>query len=154
MKFSKHLFVFLTFAVLITGCYQEENWLEDNWEKDENYYPNISNVSILAEQETYAEGDAVNLDLRFWSEGSVESIQLLHEYGGNNQEVYSEYAYSEAGYSEITKTDSIVVEYTVPQGSSGSTISLEFEVANENGLSASNTNATDAAIRDISIEVE
>jgi hypothetical protein len=154
MKVFKNVLIVLTLFALLTGCYQEDNWLEDNWEKPGEYYPVVSNVTIISDQETYSEGDDIQFDLRFYSKGNVESITALEEYGGNAQEAFAEFAYSDAAYSEVSQTDSLLIDYTVPNGSSGTTISFEFVVTNENGLTDSNVSATNTLIHDISIDVQ
>lgn len=154
MKALKNIFVLFVLVVIATGCYSEDNWLNDNWEKTGEHYPNISNVTILNPQDSYSVGDQVSFDLRFWSEDPVDTITLFHQVGENDQEIATVYPYSEAAYSETTQTDSLILEYEVPQGASGSVISFEIIVENENELSASNTEATNTAIHNISIEVD
>lgn len=148
-------FLFACMVLLFTGCFEEDNFFEDNIELTGRSFPVISDLEIINAKSSYAEGETVRLDVRFWSEDPIESIALSDSLIGiRAQQQFTVIPYSEAAFSETSQTDSLVIEYTVPTVPNDTTqINLEVEVTNENGLSLTNVEADNFAISPINITV-
>jgi hypothetical protein len=139
----RNFLVFVGFLVLATGCFEEDNFLAENSEPTGDKYPVVSDYSVVGEQDTFQVGETVRLDLRFWSEGTVASINLYDSLivdgsGVRAQQQVASIDPSNAGFSEVTQTDSLIIEYTVPSLSDTTTIDLDVEVENDNGLTETN----------------
>lgn len=149
----RHFLVFVGFLLLTTGCFDEDTFVDDNAERTGRNFPVITDLSVVSGQETFQEGETVNLDLRFFSEDPVASINLFDSLavdgsGVRAQQQVKSVDPSEAGFSAATQTDSLVIEYTVPSDLPDSTtfIDLDVEVVNENGLTKTNETAENFAI--------
>ena len=156
-KINRYSLLFLSVLVL-TSCYSEDNWITDNLEETGRSYPNITDVTILNNQDEYTESDVIEIDVRFWSEDPVSEIKLYHILEDDNgdelvglTEVLS-VNYSEASFSSETQTDFVVLEYEVPEITEDPTIiNFIIEVENENGLTEDNTESKNPQIRDIQV---
>lgn len=151
----KRLILFLVVGLLTISCMEEDNWLEDNIEETGRHYPNISDFEIKNAQDEYQVGETVSLDLLFWSNDPIEEIILRDSVVNESaQQVYSRYSPGEATFSEETQTDSLRIEYEVPNvPNDPSEINLEVEIVNENGLSITNIEADNFAAGPINITV-
>ena len=147
----KNFLILLCFLSLTTGCFEEDNFIADNIEKTGEKYPVVSNLSLASAQDTFAVGETVRLDLRFWSDGTVASINLYDSLvvdgsGVRAQQQVKSIDPSNAAFSETSQTDSLIIEYTVPSLSDTTFIDLDVEVVNENGLKETNETANNFAI--------
>ena len=150
MKFTiafRNLLVFVGIVFLVTGCFDEDNFLADNAERTGDKYPVVADYHLVGEQDTFQVGETVRLDLRFWSEGTVASINLYDSLvvdgsGVRAQQQVDLIDPSNAAFSDSTQTDSLIIEYDVPSLSDDTTtIDLDVEVVNENGLAETNETA-------------
>lgn len=158
LKYLKKYTLIVLTGFMLTSCFGEDNFLTDNLEETGRSFPNITDVTILDSQSEYSEGDIIQIDVRFWSEDSVEQIILYDELkddeGSTIQaiEIATSAAYDQASFSEESQTDFVILEYEVPDISSDPTeIILVIEVLNENGLTERNTESKNPTIRDISV---
>lgn len=143
---------------ILTSCFSEDNFLTDNLEETGRSFPNITDVTILESQSEYSEGEIIQIDVRFWSEDPVEEIilydELRNDEGNTIQSIerVTSVPYDQASFSEESQTDTVMLEYEIPQISSDPTeIILVIEVLNENGLTERNTEAKNPTIRNITI---
>jgi len=158
MKISEsttNIFLSVCLLLLLSGCFDEDNFLVDNIERTGQSFPVISNLEIINDQSSYSEGDIVQLDLRFWSEDPVANIVLSDSLINlSSQQEVSTFSYSQAAFSETSQTDSLIIDYTIPTVPNDTTeINLEVQVNNENGLSITNVTADNFAISPINITV-
>ncbi|EIM73804.1 hypothetical protein A3SI_17187 [Nitritalea halalkaliphila LW7] len=104
--------------------------LRDIIREDLGYLPVVAGWSLRTPAAAELRpGANATLDLRFWSEGEIDRIRLFVTVNGSETMV-EEKAYSPA-YSEITRTDSLLFSYTVPQTAAvGSPIIFRSEVIN------------------------
>ena len=117
----------------MSSCYKEERWTEENTEVL-GYYPLIAAYSISPTGETTS-GTELQLDLRFWCTDPIKEIIFYPELGGMALDSVI-VPYSQAAYSNVSLTDSILVSYTAPTVVD-TTLSLVInaKVIAENGLS-------------------
>ena len=149
--------LFSALFVLLVGCHDEDNFLAENTERTGEKAPVVSNLSLESAQDTLAVGETARLDLRFWSEGTVASINLYDSLvvdgsGVRAQQQVTSIDPSNAAFSEESQTDSLIIEYTVPSEVSDTTfIDLDVEVVNDNGLRETNETANTPAIEGFGI---
>lgn len=128
---TKYLVIII--AVLsFTACEEEANQpLLDIINEDLGYIPVISSFSLAAPSSSAVmPGDDCTFDLRYWSEGNLSDIEfwLVDEI---DQTLIEAFDYSPA-YSNVTKTDSLLFDFTVPPlYQPGDTFYIEARVRNE-----------------------
>ena len=127
-------------VTLLTSCYEEENWLEDNITPTGEYYPTIYMNDLDGE---YAAGDEVIVDLEFASQGTLENIVLYQQLGEAEEEVVSTTPYQPA-FSQKKSQDTLALTYVVPSITDTVEITLRAEAVNANGLTTSSSNTFDA----------
>jgi hypothetical protein len=143
----RNFLVFVGLLVLVTGCFDEDNFLAENIERTGEKYPVVSDLKVVSGRDTFQVGEAAQLDVRFWSEGTVASINvydslIVDGVGVRAQQQVASIDPSQAAFSEVSQTDSLIVEYTIPSSISDTTfVDLDVEVVNENGLSETNETA-------------
>ncbi|MCO4294271.1 hypothetical protein NF867_15525 [Solitalea sp. MAHUQ-68] len=132
-----YLFLIAVSSIALVSCEKDaDQWLQDNVTVI-GKYANIAKFS--APSATAAAGSKIKLDLRYWSEDPIDKINLKDSIGTAAKKQVFTTAYSPA-YSAITKTDSLIIEYTVPAGLAPKTvILLEAEVVNKNTLKNTST---------------
>ena len=150
--FRKFL-VLVCLLVLATGCFDEDNFIGDHIERTGDKYPVVANLSTVSGNDTFNEGETVRLDLRFWSEDPIASINLYDSLvvdgnGVRAQQQVKSLDPSLAAFSQKSQTDSLIIDYTVPSNlpDSSTFIDLDVEVVNENELTETNETAQNFAI--------
>lgn len=138
-KILNILLLAIASAVVLGSCKKPKpnQWLLDNV-TIVGHNPVIASFSIVAPQTTaVASGSTVNLDLRYWSEDPIDSINLSSTVGAGGTKQLISTTTDQKAYSSVTRTDSLRMQYQVPAGlTSGTTITLEARIANKNRLSA------------------
>ncbi len=149
----RNFLVLVCLLVLATGCFEEDNFVGDHIERTGDKYPVIANLSTVSGEDTFQEGETVQLDLRYWSEDPMASINLYDSLvvdgsGVREQQQVKSLDPDQGAFSEASQTDSLIIEYQVPSDLPDSTtfIDLDVEVVNENGLSETNETANNFAI--------
>lgn len=149
----RNFLVLLSILVFATGCFDEDNFIADHIQKTGDKYPVVANLSTVSGEDTFNEGQTVQLDVRFWSEDPVANINLYDSLvvdgsGVREQQQVKSIDPSKAAFSESSQTDSLIIEYEVPSNLPDSTtfIDLDVEVVNENGLKETNETARNFAI--------
>ena len=123
------LFSSLTF----NACYEENNWLADHAELTGKHYPIIQGTSVDAS--SYNVGDIAKVTSYYWSIDEVDRIELYASIDGGEEKLYTSVPYTHK-YNEETRTDQVDFDYTVPEGTKGSTITLRVVVVCKNGLTS------------------
>jgi|AntRauTorcE11897_2_1112592.scaffolds.fasta_scaffold42092_1 hypothetical protein len=142
--------------LLAVGCFDEDNFLNDNIEQTGRSFPNISDFHIENLQDSYAEGETLQLDLRFFSNDPIQTIILRDSLIDiREQQVVTEFSPDEASFSDSTQTQVLIMNYTVPSSvpNDPTQVNLEVEIVNENGLSITNVTADNFAIAPLNITV-
>lgn len=122
-------------TISFSSCYEDDNWLEENIEETGRSVPFIA--SFTTADKDYSQGSEITLDLRYWSNDPIEQIDFFAQVQGNpGHDDLRVIPYEEA-YSALSRTDSLLIKYTVPDVPSGTRFSFQVVVRNENGLSAS-----------------
>lgn len=134
MKNNKLLYIstlICLIGIMVSAC-DEDDFFTDNITKTGRAFPVVS-IFLFDDASSFEPGGTVIGDVRFFSDDPIETINLFAEVGGQPQELVSTTPY-EPAFSPVTKSDSLILEYTVPQVPQGTEITLEVEVVNENGL--------------------
>ncbi|QEK50638.1 hypothetical protein FYC62_02375 [Pedobacter aquae] len=142
MKLYKFKYLMILFALPLcfTACEKDaDQWLKDNTTII-GKLPVITSLRITPTQanNNVTAGQNVRLDLRFWSDDPIDKIELKAAVGTNPSQVVSTTLYQKA-YSNISKTDSLLLNYTVPNVSAGTDINMEVVVVNKNTLTKNST---------------
>jgi hypothetical protein len=124
-------------TLALTGCYEEPDWLGDNTVSLGNF-PVISSFSVVDNRE-FELGETVELDLRFWSDAPIQEIVLSSLIGDTKTEAAT-FGYT-PNFAEDSQTDKLLMSYTIPNElpEDVSSISLEVNIINENGLNRTRT---------------
>ena len=121
-------------AIGVSSCYEDDNWLDENMEETGRSTPVIA--SFTTADEDYSPGSEITLDLRFWSNDSIEQVDFFAQVDGHPElDDLRVFPYEEA-YSELSRTDSLLINYTVPNVPSGTDFEFQVVVRNVNGLTA------------------
>lgn len=123
-------------TLLLTSCYEEEVWLEDNITATGEYYPVIYMNDLNSE---YQSGEAVAVVLEYFSLGTLEEIVLYQQVGENDEEMVSSNS-PQGAFSEKKALDTLAISYTVPAFPDSVDITLRAEAVNTNGLTNSSSN--------------
>lgn len=138
LTYSTLLFVSLA---LFSACKKDapDQWLKDNIDII-GKVPVIAGFTVKPPQTTnVAAGSTVQLDLRYWSDEPIDKINLRSTVGTGAQQTVSTTAYQKA-YSQVSRTDSLLLPYPVPAGLAvGTAIVMEVEVVNKNTLTKKTT---------------
>ncbi len=133
------LLLFVLAAGLLGGCDEDADQpLKDIIKEDLGYLPVIASFSLASPTPAAGTaptpvkpGTACTFDLRYWSEGQIDRVQLSSRLGvtATPSFIYDQ-GYAPA-YSSITRTDSLRVTYTVPaDAAAGTRIRVEARVTN------------------------
>lgn len=137
----KLLFLTVALAACLISCKKPapNEWLKDNT-TIVGVYPVIASFTLPTSQSaTVAAGSTVRLDLRYWSDATINKINLNETIGTGSIQTVSSTPYQKA-YSTISRTDSLILQYQVPAGVvSGTTIVMQADVINNNSLDATAT---------------
>lgn len=125
---------------LLSSCYEEEVWLEDNITPTGEYFPTIYMNDLASE---YAAGESVSVVLEFASQGMLEEIVLSQQIGEEDPTVVSSTPYQPA-FSEKKAQDTLALTYVVPNVTDTVEITLTAEAVNANGLTKSSSNTFEA----------
>jgi hypothetical protein len=109
--------------------------LTDIIKEDLGYIPVISNFTLRSptpSTSTPSPGTLCTFDLRYWSEGEIDKVQFWVKLGSADPVQVDEKAYVPA-YSNISKTDSLLFNYTIPASvNTGTVVGVEARVINKN----------------------
>jgi len=130
-KFFIILVFILGIGISLSSCYKEDNWTEDNTEIL-GYIPIIASFDANPAS-TVKSGENLDLDLRFWCTDPIKEIIF---YPSLNDTALDSmvFSYSDAAYSAISQTDSLVATMTVPAVDSSSTLVVNAKVVSEKGF--------------------
>lgn len=134
----KYLIALLALPICFTACEKDaDQWLKDNVTVI-GKLPVIAGFSITPTQanNNVTAGQNVRFDLRYWSDDSIDKVELKATVGTGTQRTVSTTPYQSA-YSNVSKTDSLLLNYTVPNVSVGTTINMQVVVTNKNTLTKS-----------------
>ncbi|MGB3851792.1 MAG: hypothetical protein WA958_17620 [Tunicatimonas sp.] len=134
------LLLVLIVVSLLSACYEEEVWLEDNITPSGEYFPTIYMNSLENE---YQAGDAVPVVLEFASQGTLQEIVLYQTLGDTPEEVVSRNPYQPA-FSQVKAQDTLALVYTVPAIADTIEVELRAEAVNSNGLTTSSSESFEA----------
>ena len=136
MKLSLILLISIG-CILLTACYEEENWLEDNITPTGEYYPTIYMNDLAGE---YKAGTPAEVVLEFASQGTLREIVLYQTLDTLAETEVSRTPYRPA-FSQTKAQDTLALTYTVPTVADTTEITLRAEAVNTNGLTASSSNS-------------
>lgn len=151
-KFIRHYLLLAVAGIMIVSC-SEDNFFLDNIDQTGRSFPVISNIIIQNQQDEYTSDETVQIRVEFWSNDPVEEIVLYDSLVNiRDREVVLTEPAANASFSDESQTDVIILNYEVPAvPEDPTTINLQIEVINENGLSEINTDADNFTIRRIEI---
>jgi len=134
---NKIFSIIIMFAVLavFAACDEDaDHELENIIKEKGGYFPVISSLSLEMPDEEANPGETLTLDLRYWSQGEMESIVLMEALDDGALSEVDRVDYQPA-YSSVTRTDSLLLNYQVPSNLSDTTsVKLKVQVINLNEL--------------------
>jgi hypothetical protein len=103
--------------------------------EDFGYIPVIANFTLAsptASATAPIAGTNCTFDLRYWSEGEIDRIQFWVRVGTQEPVMVDDRPYTPA-FSNITKTDSLRFNYTIPAATPvGTVVGMEARITNKN----------------------
>lgn len=131
MKKYNYLFLFALVVGIFSACYKSSNWLDDNVTGGK-FYPNVFFNAL--DSATFTKGLTVRCNIEYWSQDPIKEIRFYDSVGTTARRVVATIPYTPA-YSAFKKSDTLIYQYTVPvSAASNTTIRLDAEVVNQNGL--------------------
>lgn len=152
MKLISILLLSIIPITCFISCKKSQNFLRDNTTPTSvGYAPvctnGLQNVSLnppvtlatTSGSATFiAAGSTFNTELQYFSKSAIKEINLYNTIGTGARTLVNTLPYASA-FSDIKKLDTLLVPYTVPGGTSGTVIKLEYEVLNQNALNVLRT---------------
>ena len=137
---SFYIVVLFVIAGLV-ACAKNDDFIAENAsETGVGYYPLSANTLVDMATNTninnasYTGGTTFKTELQFISQSPVKEINLYNTIGSTARTKVATFPYASAP-SKIKGTDTLLVPYTVPTGlAAGTSIRLEYEILNINGL--------------------
>lgn len=139
-RLNSILFCCIGLLITLTSCFEQEDPLTDLIDKTGDYYPVVANIRSLENQGyevNYIPGGKINLELQYWSIDPISEIGF-YDIIDEDTSLVNTFAYQPA-FSTTADTDTLVIEYTVPNLPEDTDVQLYIEVVNENTLTASGT---------------
>lgn len=119
----------------VSSCYDDDNWLDKNMEETGRSVPLIA--SFTSADKEFPPGATITLDLRYWSNDEIEQVDFFAQVKGKPElDDLRVYPY-EPAYSARSRSDSLLIKYTVPNVPKGTDFGFQVVVRNVNGLTAS-----------------
>lgn len=130
-----NLIMIMAALAVFAACDEEaDHELQNIIQETRGYFPVISSFSMEMPDEEVNPGESLTLDLRYWSQGEMESIVLMEALDGGSLSEVNRVNYQPA-YSAVTRTDSLLLNYQVPANLSDTTsVKLKVQVINANEL--------------------
>lgn len=122
----RNILFILFSALLITSCYEETDWVEENSTTNGYHYPMIQDVLVVAEQDSFAAGDVVPLEVYFWSRDEVKELDLSQTI--DDVETLLSTSAPNTTYDVERNVDKMEMSYTVPADTEGKDITLSVVV--------------------------
>ncbi|HEX7365691.1 MAG TPA: hypothetical protein VF273_01270 [Pelobium sp.] len=138
MKIYKLITLVAISALFFTACEKDaDQWLKDNTTVI-GKLPVIASFKITPTQanNNVTAGQSIKLDLRYWSDDPIDKIELKSTVGSGTSETVSTTPYQSA-FSKVSQTDSLLLNYTVPNVPVGTAVKMQVIVTNKNTLSKS-----------------
>ncbi len=130
----KYAWVLVLGVILImSSCYKEKYWLDDNADWTGAYYPVIQRVT--ADPSTAAVGDTVTVTVKYWSLDEVDRIELYHNASGD-EELYSSTPF-EDHFSVEENVQVLPLTYIVPAEAAGKKVTLRVAVVTKKDVEKS-----------------
>jgi hypothetical protein len=143
MKILHKFLMIAAAAVALSACEQEpDKWLQENIQEGRGYFPVIASASVTAPALTDVKpGSEVTVDLRYWSRDPIQEVRLYARPGATAVETLVSTTPYTPAYSEVSRTDSMLLKYAVPADlvPAKGALRLRAEVVNENTLTKSIT---------------
>lgn len=142
----KYSFLAVLFSsIMLSSCFEEDNFLDDNLTLTGNHFPVIASFSVDTKSVYVINEVVTDAILSYWTEGSIKQINVYNTIGSGTKDIVSTTPYS-ANFIDSLRTDVFVFDYDIPNVEPRTSIKIEVEVENVNGL----TKADDF---DISLDV-
>lgn len=141
-------FFILTLVLSTVACTKATNFVADNTTPTGiGSYPVSSNAltdtvtkkAINSNATDFTVNKLIVFELQFFSPSPIKEVDVYATVGTAARVQILNWAYK-SQYSSIKKLDTLLINYTVPNVASGTSIKLDADVVNVNGLSL--TNAT------------
>ncbi|WP_353132218.1 hypothetical protein [Pseudopedobacter sp.] len=135
MKAKLKYISLIMMSLILMSCEKDaDQWLKDNI-KIIGKVPVITSFTVTPAQadNKVPAGQTIKLDLRYWSEDPIDKIELKAAIGAGAYQLVESKPYQKA-YSNVSKTDSLIFNYPVPNVAVGTEINMEVTVLNTNTL--------------------
>jgi hypothetical protein len=99
--------------------------------EDLGYLPVISGFTLVSpSSSTLGSGTDAIFDLRYWSEGTIDRVELWETLPNENATLLTSQDYAPA-YSNVTRTDSLLINYSAPVVGEALVVVVEVRVYNQ-----------------------
>jgi hypothetical protein len=121
MKIISKTLIFIC-LIIITSCYKESNWLDNNAEFQDKSVPFIYMYAL--DSATFTPGTKARVILDFYCKDPLKEIRLYESRGASitagTRILVATFPYVPA-FSQIRQMDSLVATYTIPSGDAKNT---------------------------------
>lgn len=122
----------LLIAISMSSCYKQSDVLEDLVKTEGKHFPVIATFTTESGDRAFTSGKMINLDLRYWSVETIESVTFT-EVIGELETVIATNPY-QSNFSADSQTDKMIQAYTTPTVSEETSVTVRATVKNTNGL--------------------
>lgn len=119
MKIMRN-FIILASFFLVTACYEEKVWLDDNVEYQGKAVPSIYMYPL--DSATYTPGRTARIQLEYFSNDGMKEIKVYHRVGSATaaRTLVATLPYTPA-FSKLKQQDTLIYQYPIPSGNAANT---------------------------------
>ena len=119
MKIIYNLLLLASIA-LVSGCYEESYWLDENAEFQNKAVPSIYMYPLSAT--TYTPGSTASVQLEYWCNEGIKEIKVYQRVGSATatRTLLATLPYTPA-FSQLKQQDTLLYSYVVPAGNPANT---------------------------------
>lgn len=113
-------FIILASFFLVTACYEEKVWLDDNVEYQGKAVPSIYMYPL--DSATYTPGRTARIQLEYFSNDGMKEIKVYHRVGSATaaRTLVATLPYTPA-FSKLKQQDTLIYQYPIPSGNAANT---------------------------------
>jgi hypothetical protein len=113
-------FIILSSFFIVTACYEEEVWLDDNVEFQGKAVPSIYMYPL--DSTLYTPGRAARIQLEYFCNDGLKEIKVYHRVGSATaaRTLITTIPYTPA-FSKLKQQDTLIYQYPIPTGNAANT---------------------------------
>lgn len=130
------LAVLLMSSMVLSSCFEEDNFLDDNLTLTGNFFPVVADLDVDTKSSYIINEIISDIFISYWTEGTLKQINVYNTPSGGVRELVSSTPHV-PNFIDSLRTDVLVFDYAIPDVEPRTSVNVEVEVENENGFTKS-----------------